>query len=66
MQCSNEGISYDLDFYNFVQYPQNILKHIFQTNAYLQYSNMSDEKYLIMFLNIAWVKKSKLYAISLI
>jgi hypothetical protein len=53
MQCSNEGISYDLDFYNFVQYPQNILKHIFQTNAYLQYSNMSDEKYLIMFLNIA-------------
>jgi hypothetical protein len=53
MQFLNEGISYDLDFYNFVQYPQNILKHIFQANAYLQYSNMGDEKYLIMSLNIA-------------
>jgi hypothetical protein len=29
----------------------------------LQYSNMGDEKYLIMSLNIAWVNKFKLYAI---
>jgi len=65
MQCPNWGISYDLEFYNFVcNIPKTFLNIFFQANANLQYSNMGDEKYLIMFLNIVWANKSKLHAIA--
>jgi len=44
MQYPNGGISHDLDFYNFMQYPQEHIKNIiFQANAYLQYPNTSDD-----------------------
>jgi len=47
MQHPNKDISHDLDFYNFVQYLQNISKHNinFQANTYMQYLYTSDDKY---------------------
>jgi hypothetical protein len=48
MQHPNEDISYDLDFYNFAQYPQNTSKYNinFQANTHMQYLYISDDKYL--------------------
>ncbi len=39
MQYPNGDISHDLDYYNFVQYLQNNLKHIFSN----QYPYMGDD-----------------------
>jgi hypothetical protein len=45
MQCANVSISHDLNFYNFVQYLQNISNTFVEANSYLQYPYMSHDKY---------------------
>jgi hypothetical protein len=45
MQCANGSISHDLNFYNFVQYLQNISNTFVEANSYLQYPYMSHDKY---------------------